>query len=349
MDKKLILAVAGSGKTRLIIDSLDTQASNIIIGYTNANIESIKTRLIRRFGAIPKKTKVMPFFSFLYTYCYRPVLARKLKTKGLFFETPPFKGPKRKTRNYYITSKGYIYHSRLSLLLLDAKVMDRVIYRINTFVDHLYIDEVQDFSSHDFDLIINLHKLSIPVTCVGDFFQHTFNTSTDRGKRKNLFSDFSTYSKEFVDNRWVLDTNTLSDSYRCSPTICEFITKNLKINIGSHRKDYVELRVITDVGEAVEIISNSNIIKLFYSKHKTQNCYSNNWGLSKGVDKYKNVCVIMTGAIEKAMNLNDFSGIAPMTLNKFYVACTRANGNLYFISSKLLKNAQNTAATPSRQ
>ena len=341
MDKKLILAVAGSGKTRLIIDSINPDASNIIVGYTIANIEAIKNRLIAKFGFIPKRTKVLPFFTFLYTYCYRPILSGKLKTKGLIFERPPFKGPKRGKREYYITRNGYIYHSRLALLLIDNSSLEQVHARIDKFTDNLFIDEVQDFASHDFDFLISLAQLSIPVIAVGDYFQHTFRTSADGGKRKNLHSTLDNFKSEFSKNKWIVDTDTLKDSFRCSPTVCRFISENLQIGIGSHRQDETEIIIIDNNYDAQQVYWNGSVVKLFYKQYKDYNCFSNNWGLSKGIDSYSDVCIVVTASIEKSLNTGDFSPIAGQTLNKFYVACTRARGDLYFMSNKLLKYARN--------
>ncbi len=42
MDKRLILAKAGSGKTYHICNSLDEKQRNIIISYTNNNVNNIE-------------------------------------------------------------------------------------------------------------------------------------------------------------------------------------------------------------------------------------------------------------------------------------------------------------------
>lgn len=38
---------------------------------------------------------------------------------------------------------------------------------------------------------------------------------------------------------------------------------------------------------------------------------------------------------------NNLENLAPQTKNKLYVACSRANNNLYFISEELLKKYKN--------
>ena len=41
MDKRVILAVAGSGKTYTICSEIDISKRNLIIAYTNQNIKNI--------------------------------------------------------------------------------------------------------------------------------------------------------------------------------------------------------------------------------------------------------------------------------------------------------------------
>lgn len=54
--KKLVLAVAGSGKTQYIIDKLGRDNNFLIITYTNNNYINIKNRIIKKFnGSFPKK------------------------------------------------------------------------------------------------------------------------------------------------------------------------------------------------------------------------------------------------------------------------------------------------------
>ena len=68
MDKRVILSVAGSGKTYHICNEVNETKRNIIIAYTNQNIKNIYKELIKRFGYIPNNTLVMTFHSFLYKF-----------------------------------------------------------------------------------------------------------------------------------------------------------------------------------------------------------------------------------------------------------------------------------------
>lgn len=134
-----------------------------------------------------------------------------------------------------------------------------------------------------------------------------------------------------------VDTKTLNKSYRCSPTICDFVTDSLGIEILSHRKDGVRIVTVTDQEFADRVFENDDIIKLFYQEGYKYPCYSKNWGETKGEDKYHDVCVVLNNTTEANFKNNTLSYLNPMTKNKLYVAITRAKGDLYFISEKMFK------------
>jgi len=45
MDKRIILAVAGSGKTTHIVNSLSTNKRSLIITYTISNLENLSKKI----------------------------------------------------------------------------------------------------------------------------------------------------------------------------------------------------------------------------------------------------------------------------------------------------------------
>ncbi|WP_224653811.1 hypothetical protein [Pectobacterium versatile] len=80
------------------------------------------------------------------------------------------------------------------------------------------------------------------------------------------------------------------------------------------------------------------MVKLFYKGHNKYACYSQNWGASKGVDRYHYVCVVLNPANIKAWQKNgSFRDINAETRNKLYVACSGVRGNLKLIPECLLK------------
>lgn len=64
MDKRLILSVAGSGKTSFIIEQLNLERNSLIITYTRNNYENLRSKVIEKFGYIPKSISIFTYFDF---------------------------------------------------------------------------------------------------------------------------------------------------------------------------------------------------------------------------------------------------------------------------------------------
>ena len=341
MDKRVIFAVAGSGKTQHIINSLSLNKKALIVTYTDSNLKNLKNRIINKFGYFPENIRLYSYFSFLYTFCYRPFLGIKVKDKGINYKPPPEYTLHCKIDNMqrYLSGDKRLYSNRLAKLLEIENALGLINARIEKYFDELYIDEIQDFSGHDFNFLKSIAKSSTSVIFVGDFYQHTFDTSKDGIVNKSLHNDFNKYKKEFQKIGLIVDTDSLSKSYRCSQTVCNFISSSMGIMIQSHRNDSTGLYLVESKEEADRILNCNNTVKLFYQSHDKYNCYSSNWGKSKGEDHYSDVCVVLNQTTFKMFNNQKFdelnlNELKPSTRNKLYVACSRTKNNLYFVSDK---------------
>lgn len=340
MDKRVIFAVAGSGKTTYLINQLNLENRFLLITYTNNNVHNLKTSIIKKFGYFPENIKLYSYYTFLYSFCYKPFLSMGLATKGINFEPNLNKFAKKDSRAYYIDENNRLYSSRISKLLIELnEIPQQVTERINKYFDYVFIDEVQDFGGNDFNLLKLISKAEANQLYVGDFFQHTFDTSRDGNVNSTLHDNFDNYKSQFEKMGLTLDFQTLSKSYRCSPTICKFITEQLQISIESHRSDETAIIVIDNAENAVSIFSNPTIVKLFYREHYKYDCFSRNWGDSKGEDKYYDVCVVINKTTMALYNKGKLSELAPTSMNKFYVALSRTKNNLYLIPDTLLSKA----------
>jgi len=87
VDKRLILAVAGSGKTRLIIEKLNTEKRFLILTYTNNNYELIKRRVLNKFGYIPKNINIIKFFDFLILFVVNHFYISNIISKAFIGKT----------------------------------------------------------------------------------------------------------------------------------------------------------------------------------------------------------------------------------------------------------------------
>lgn len=338
MDKKLILASAGSGKTYHIIRQLNDTERFMIVAYTNNNIDSIKKSIIDKFGYHPENIRIKSFFNFLYSFCYKPYLSSKIQAKGISWKLPPAytRGLTRSNVSFYMTANGWIYHNRLSKLLIENNSIHFIIKRLEKYYDCLLIDEVQDFGGHDFTLLLEIAKSKLNLLFVGDFSQHTFSTSNDGKININLYQDFNKYKIRFINSGFVIDDDTLLNSRRCSKTLCDFVRENIGINIYSHEDRISQIVIIKDQSEADEIFKNNNIIKLFIMEHYNFNCKAENWGSCKGLE-FENVSVIISDDLMKLYNSKRLNEMKPITKNKFYVACTRTKNDLYLIPSRFAK------------
>lgn len=333
MASRLILAVAGSGKTRCIIEGLDPEKRTLILTYTIANHQNILDRVISKFGYLPKNFHIHKYVSFLYNFCYQPFLQDALETKGLIFERAPRYG---NGNRRWISYGGYLYNNRLFQLILNRVGSQDLLTRLNRFYDEIYVDEVQDFAGHDFDFIELLNQFDGSVLCVGDYYQHTFDTSSDGNKNGRLHSTYQEFIRRFEGAGYEIDTESLNHSRRCSPTICEAVT-NLGIDISSNKEVDSELIRITEENEVREIIENNSIIKLFREGSSTFEIRSMNWAVSKGIDHFHDVCVVLNNGTRDLWNNGTLEDLNHRTKCKLYVAMTRAHRNLYIVDESQVK------------
>lgn len=323
MDKLMVQAVAGAGKTTFLLEQLNLEDNVALITYTENNQEQLKDNIIKKFGYYPTNIHVFGLFEFLYSFCYRP-LQNKYPINGICFDHPPLF-----LRGFHLQD-GRIYSNQISRFLLMEKI--DYLSRIERFFNHFYVDEVQDIAADDFDWLMSLKTLNIPVTLVGDFYQATFVSSRRGNKGKGTYSNFESYKSQFEKNGFHFEESKLIASHRCSKSVSQFINENLNIRMESHRDDETSIELLTNPDSIKEVLGNDSIIKLFYQNSKKYSMRADNWGNVKGLG-FQDVCVILNPSTYKKFPSKLYE-LAPTTLSKFYVACTRTKGNLLFIEEK---------------
>lgn len=368
MDKQIILAVAGAGKTYHICHSIDPTKKNLILAYTHENIHNIENELCDAYKSVPEMTTVMTFDSFVYRHLicpYEPSIAEHFScpmfiSNGICTIDPPPRQIKNKggkmviNRNYvpkdnlrhYVTNQGQYYCATLSELVLQVKkgrdsLLKRAVARLNLFYDYVLIDEFQDFRNYDYKLIIDLAKQLNRVMLVGDYHQHSVSATNNSGKpfkkgKKDV--GYSDFISELQSAGFYVDTTTLNRSRRCSTEICDYVSKKLGINISSC--DGHEGSVIWVDDSATEILDNEQIVKLVFKEADKYSFQALNWSYSKG-DTVNAACVVLTDRFEQLDN-SDFSiqDIPVSTINKLYVAMTRSSGNLYLMKASTFKKVK---------
>lgn len=174
---------------------------------------------------------------------------------------------------------------------------------------------------------------------VGDFYQGTFQTSQRGNKNKKVRQDIKFFEEKFTSAGFKFDTTTLNKSYRCSIGTCEFIRNNLDIEMySSSEESEIEYpKLLQDTDEINRIWFDNSITKLFLRERTKYSCENSfNWGEAKGLT-CTDICVILPENVLKMYNSENLKDLAPKTKSGFYVACTRANNKVFFLSSKEAK------------
>lgn len=338
MDKSVIFAVAGSGKTTRLVNELDEARRFLLITYTEANYDNLRAKVIGRFGYLPPNIAIYKYFSFLHSFCYRPFLRSKKDTRGITFNIPgrfpvyPLTDDRR-----YMSPARWLYANRLAKFIEQSGLIGSVVARIEQYFDVLFVDEVQDFGGHDFNFLMAISAAQIKISFVGDFHQHTFDTSRDGNVNVNLHENYETYKKKFERALMMIDTDSLKRSRRCSKSVCDFIAEKIGIDIQSHDERTTIVRFEDDPAAVEALYRDSGTVKLFYKEHNKYGCFSQNWGASKGMDSYEDVCVVLNPGNVKAWKAGGFREVNSETRNKLYVACSRARKDLVLVPEALLK------------
>ena len=335
MGKCLMLAVAGSGKTTYLINKLNLDQRFLLVTYTRNNYEHLKRSVIKKFGFFPDNIKVLKYFQFVYSFCYKPFCGLNKKGVGISFELPPMQTRYHPgTYAFYKTATGRLYHNRIAHYC-RWHCVDGIRSRLDKYYDYLLIDEVQDFAGHDFNLLLSLLPDVCNTICVGDFFQHTYDTSLDGNVRSSLYKDLKRYIKEWKRVGAVVDVSSLEKTRRCSPDICSFIER-MGITIQSTGESNGSVYYLDDEATCDAVIQNPSIPKLFLKEGDKFNCTGLNWGASKGMDHFMDICVVLNKSSFDLFQKGKLSGLNPQTKNKLYVACSRAHRHLYLMSYKWL-------------
>lgn len=365
MAKRVILAVAGAGKTYHICHEIDPTKRNLILAFTHENIHNIQKELCDAHGCVPELTTVSTFDSFVYHQLilpYEPSIAEhfgcpKFVSRGICTIDPPprtiknIQGKpvanplyKKKDRlAHYVTMRGQYYCATLSELVLQVKknresLIKRVAARLNLFYDCVLIDEFQDFREHDYELIMALAKQLNDVVLVGDYHQHSVSATNNSGKPfKNKSTDVSydDFVAELQKAGFEVDLTTLDKSRRCSAEVCAYVSEKLRISITSNGDHGGAVKWIDD--DPSSVLDDDGIIKLVFQEAGKYSFPALNWSYSKG-DTVDSACVILTDGLDN-LDSDKFNPdrVKPSTLNKLYVAMTRSRGDLYLMKASTFK------------
>jgi DNA helicase-2/ATP-dependent DNA helicase PcrA len=328
-DNIVTVAAAGSGKsTSIISEALSSPEKRILITtFTIEGTEELKKILFEKYKAIPKNIEVMSWMSFILQECIRPyqleAFGRQV-TKLIFVQGRSTQGIPKSRPAYYFGSIDSIYSDKLSeyAMLCNEVTSGKVIDRIASVFDQIFIDEFQDFAGYDFDLVVALLKSRVSVRIVTDPRQGTYSTNESAKNAQYKKSGVQKFV-EMLESKGLCQILLNNWSYRCNQSICDLSD--------SLYPDFIntESRNGTVTGhDGVFRVRSSDIDRYLEAHHPVVLRYDKrtlwrdekvrNFGSVKG-RTYDRVLILENGPIKDFLSGKAFSSPA-----KYYVGLTRA-------------------------
>ena len=355
MDNKVIIAAAGSGKTRYLITEamkLATVGNILITTFTDKNTEEIKTRIISECGCIPSNITIQPWFSFLLQHGIRPYQSfvysyKRINNLILVNGVSTQYTKEDDFRHYYLNSEGKIYSDKLSQLA--QKINDEsnglVISRLSNIYTHIFIDEVQDMAGYDLNFIELILRSNITTILVGDHRQGTFSTNKSNKNKQFRQERIDSYFKSLHEQGLIeYDDTTLCINYRSVKSICDFANSIFPEYAKCASGNYCSVKhmgiFIVKEEDVASYIDTFHPIQLRNNKKTSvySKCPVVNFGASKG-QSFDRVLIYPTNPIIKWILQG--AELKPEARSKLYVAVTRAKYSVAFVYTPKNKDILN--------
>jgi superfamily I DNA and RNA helicase len=182
------LSAAGSGKTTELIDkalSMKDKKRVLLCTYTNKNLEQLKELIYSKNKFIPQNVELLSWYVFLLQECVRPYqnkMGFDKKISGIEFSKK-----RCLKKEQYLNKDNNIYVDKISEFAFkcNEKTNGLVVNRLSAIYGYIMIDEFQDLSGYDLDLLDILFDSQnhIYITLIGDPRQATFSTN-NAGKNR---------------------------------------------------------------------------------------------------------------------------------------------------------------------
>jgi DNA helicase II / ATP-dependent DNA helicase PcrA len=342
MASLLTLAVAGSRKTQGLANhcaALSVGRRALVLTYTQSNQAVLRDRL-KSCAGDRLDIEVLGWFTFLLRHFARPFLPFKFpgqRVQGFNFEGRPHQMASGIAR--FLDSNFAAYACELSRLASELIVKSRgaLMRRLSCIYDEILIDEVQDFSGHDWTILDALLDSPIEVRMVGDIRQAVLSTNP-RGQKNRQYG----YANSLAwfrerEKRGILCIEENSVTWRCQPDIAAFsdtifdsswsfpTTESKNLRVSGH--DGVFLLHSSDVQEYVRIYGPRCLRHSATSGKKFELEYLN-FKLAKG-STFTRVLVVPTSGIANFIQKGLMLEAGPAA--NFYVAVTRAEQSVAIV------------------
>lgn len=365
---KLYLAAAGAGKTTFLVNhAIDLMSDNdtksiAFITFTTKNQNVIEQKITKHYGFLPSKIRVVGWYAFLLEYCIRPFMGSvieelyctstgvymvngtsgKIVVNGKTITTYAANDLKKK----FLTNSNLFYSDKLAEFSIECYKANKQEFnqRIGNIFSYIFIDEVQDLSAWDYDILSLLVKNEKLTTILcGDLRQKTYSTN-QCSKNKNYKGRIDLYLDEKVNRkkkRYIdIDNNTLNKSHRFGSSIADFASRIFGntyprtlsctcSNCMQKRNEYTDkvgVYLVTR-NNVKSFVERYNPLVLIWDKRHDENVSDKtaNYGESKGMED--NVTLIYPTAKIVSDILSSPKNNAKKedgTRRRFYVAVTRA-------------------------
>lgn len=345
MVNHLTLAVAGSRKTQGIVEHcalLSRERRVLVLTYTQANQEELISRL-KHYAGDHHHVELMGWFTFLLRHFAKPFLPFKFagqRVLGFNFDGRPHRMARGIGR--FLDSNGAAYGCELGRLAheLVAESTGALLRRLECIYDEILIDEVQDLSAHDWEIIDVLLHSSIAIRMVGDIRQSVLATNPRSSKNaKYSYAGAIRWARE-RQSKGLLDIQESVTTWRCHPVVAKFSdsifdpswrfpeTKSKNETVTDH--DGVFLVSTKHVTEYVRLFQ-PQCLRHSVSSGKAFELDYLNFKVSKGMT-YERVLIVPTVPITKFIASG--ACLEANSAASFYVAVTRAKQSVAIVLDK---------------
>lgn len=225
----LTLAVAGSRKTQGLVEACkeaDPAERILVLTYTRNNQAELSTRLAAYAGDHPH-VDVAGWFSFLLHHFvgpFLPLLYPGARVEGFDFGSPPqrYAANERWQRYFNEHSEARRVHLPQLAVRTNEAGAGVCIQRLERIYDRIMIDEVQDLSGYDLEILKLLIASGITVEMVGDVRQSIMVTNERELKNKKymFMSIWHWFREQEKAGRITIEYRC--ETWRCGPEIAAF-------------------------------------------------------------------------------------------------------------------------------
>ncbi|MCE9628489.1 MAG: UvrD-helicase domain-containing protein [Candidatus Vogelbacteria bacterium] len=220
------------------------------------------------------------------------------------------------------------------MLRCNSATSGSVIKRLEGIFEYIFVDEVQDMSGYDLDLLQLLFESRITLVGVGDPRQWIYSTNNSSRHKKYRGSEISKWF-DHMKSSGLCELIHHNECYRCNQVICDFADALYPSFVPTVSK-YTDLTG----HDGVFTLRSSDLGNYMMRFAPTILCYDKNaetyghsalnFGQAKGMT-YERVVICPTGPIRAFLEGGDAQALKDISRAKLYVAITRAKSSVAFI------------------